>query len=221
MIGAFNKIVKRLVGDKAATDVQAIQPAIDAIHSFATEMQGLSPDGLRERSLELKGRILAHVEGMVEESAQLKAQATTNPEMSFETKEALYDRVDGLEQEIDEKLEEVLEEVLPEAFALLKETASRIAAEGEVEVTATQYDRDLAASKDFVRIEGEKAFWAREWNAAGSVVEWNMVHYDVQLIGGVALHRGKVAEMQTGEGKTLVATLPVFLNALTLSLIHI
>ena len=221
MIGAFNKIVKRLVGDKAATDVQAIQPAIDAIHAFATEMQGLSPDGLRERSLELKGRILAHVEGMVEESAQLKAQAATNPEMSFEAKEALYDRVDGLEQEIDEKLEEVLEEVLPEAFALLKETSSRFAAEGELEVSARPYDRDLAASRDFVRIDGDRAFWAREWNAAGSVVEWNMVHYDVQLIGGVALHRGKVAEMQTGEGKTLVATLPVFLNALTGRGVHL
>ena len=221
MIGAFNKILKRLVGDKAATDVQAIQPAIDAIHGFASEMEALSADGLRERSADLKARILQHVEAAVSESKELKAQASTNPTMAFEAKEALYDRVDALEKHIDEQLEEVLDELLPEAFALLKETASRFAADGEVEVQAMEHDRDLAAAHDFVRIEGDRAFWAKTWLAAGSEVEWNMVHYDVQLIGGVALHRGKVAEMQTGEGKTLVATLPVFLNALTGRGVHL
>jgi len=221
MIGAFNKIVKRLVGDKAATDVKAIQPAIDAIHGFASEMEGLTADGLRERSADLKARILKHVEESVAESTELKAQASTNPAMSFEAKEVLYDRVDALEKQIDVQLEEVLEELLPEAFALLKETSRRFAAEGEVQVQALDYDRDLAAVHDFVRIDGDRAFWARSWKAAGSEVEWNMVHYDVQLIGGVALHRGKVAEMQTGEGKTLVATLPVFLNALTGRGVHL
>lgn len=221
MIGAFNKIVKRLVGDKAATDVKAIQPAVDAVHTFESEMQGLSSDGLRERSADLKRRILNHVEELVEESKGLRAQVASNPTMSFEAKEVLYDRVDALEKEVDDKLEEVLEQLMPEAFALLKETSRRFAAPGELEVTALDYDRDFAAGRDFVRIEGDQAFWAREWMAAGTPVEWNMVHYDVQLIGGVALHRGKVAEMQTGEGKTLVATLPVFLNALTGRGVHL
>ena len=221
MIGAFNKLVKRLVGDKAASDVQAIQPAIDAIKSHESEMAGLSSDGLRERSADLKRRILAHVEHLVTETEQLKAQVAINPAMAFEAKEAIYDQVDGLSLEMDAKLEEVLEEVLPEGFALLKETAKRFAAEGDIEVLSSQMDRDLAASRDFVRVEGDRAFWSRTWNAAGSEVEWNMVHYDVQLIGGVALHRGKVAEMQTGEGKTLVATLPMFLNALTGRGVHL
>ena len=221
MIGAFNKLVKRLVGDKAASDVQAIQPAIDAIKSHESEMAALSSDGLRERSVDLKRRILAHVEHLVTETEQLKAQVAINPAMAFEAKEAIYDQVDGLSLEMDAKLEEVLEEVLPEGFALLKETAKRFAAEGDIEVLSSQMDRDLAASRDFVRVEGDRAFWSRTWNAAGSEVEWNMVHYDVQLIGGVALHRGKVAEMQTGEGKTLVATLPMFLNALTGRGVHL
>mgnify|MGYP001080261636 FL=1 len=221
MIGAFNKLVKRLVGDKAASDVQAIQPAIDAIKSHESEMAVLSSDGLRERSVDLKRRILAHVEHLVTETEQLKAQVAINPAMAFEAKEAIYDQVDGLSLEMDAKLEEVLEEVLPEGFALLKETAKRFAAEGDIEVLSSQMDRDLAASRDFVRVEGDRAFWSRTWNAAGSEVEWNMVHYDVQLIGGVALHRGKVAEMQTGEGKTLVATLPMFLNALTGRGVHL
>jgi len=221
MIGAFNKIVKRLVGDKAATDVQAIQPAIDAIKSHEVEMQSLTADGLRERSRDLRKRILDHVQGLVAQSDELKAQVAANPTMSFEAKETLYDQVDALEKDIDAGLEEILEQVLPEGFALLKETARRFAAEGDVDVQATDMDRDLAAGRDFVRIEGDRAFWASRWNAAGSEVEWNMVHYDVQLIGGVALHRGKVAEMQTGEGKTLVATLPVFLNALTGRGVHL
>ena len=221
MIGAFNKIVKRLVGDKAATDVQAIQPAIDAIHAFDSEMASLSDDGLRERSADLKHRILAHVHGLVAESEELKTQVVSNPAMSFEAKEALYDQVDGLEKSIDTSLEEVLEELMPEAFALLKETARRFSADAEVDVLATDMDRDLAAHRDFVSIDGDRAKWSSKWSAAGSPVEWNMVHYDVQLIGGVALHRGKVAEMQTGEGKTLVATLPVFLNALTGRGVHL
>ena len=221
MIGAFNKIVKRLVGDKAATDVQAIQPAIDAIKSHEAEMQSLTADGIRERSRDLRKRILDHVQGLVTQSEELKAQVAANPTMAFEAKEVLYDQVDALEKDIDAGLEDILEQVLPEGFALLKETARRFAAEGDVDVLATDMDRELAGGRDFVRIEGDRALWASRWNAAGSDVEWNMVHYDVQLIGGVALHRGKVAEMQTGEGKTLVATLPMFLNALTGRGVHL
>ena len=160
MIGAFNKIVKRLVGDKAASDVQAIQPAIDAIHAFDAEMAQLSADGLRERSADLKRRILAHVDGLVQQSKELKVQVDSNPTMSFEAKEALYEKIDAIEKDIDSGLEEVLEAVMPEGFALLKETARRFAAEGDVQVTASEMDRDLAASRDFVRIEGEQAFWA-------------------------------------------------------------
>ena len=142
-------------------------------------------------------------------------------EADLDAKEAVFNQIDKIEDQINQELEVVLEEILPEAFALVKETARRFAADGEIEVTAQDFDKDIAAVRDVVRIEGDKAYWSKSWTAAGSEVAWEMVHYDVQLIGGVALHRGNVAEMQTGEGKTLVATLPVFLNALTGRGVHV
>lgn len=219
MIGAFNKLVKRLVGDKAATDRAAIQPVVDAILAFAGEFSALNADGLRTRGLALRARIAEHIAPLQKEIQALRDQ--TEGGLSFDEKETLYDQIDAKEKDVEAAIEVVLEEILPEAFALMKETAVRFAAEEDVVVTATQMDRDIAAERVGVTIDGDKARWSKRWKAAGTDVEWNMVHYDVQLIGGVALHRGKVAEMQTGEGKTLVATLPVFLNALAGRGVHL
>ena len=215
------KLFKAFVGDKSAKDIQEVQPIVDRVKELEPSLTGLTADDLRGRSDALRTRIRDHVAGEQKEIENLQDQAAALPLSQLDQKEALFEQVDALQLQINERLEEVLEEVMPEAFALVKETARRFAAEGEVEVTATELDRDIASSRDLVRVEGDKAFWSKSWTAAGTTVTWDMVHYDVQLIGGVALHRGKVAEMQTGEGKTLVATLPVFLNALAGRGVHV
>ena len=214
-------LLKIFLGDKSSTDIKEIQPTVDSIHAAEQGMDALSADQLRDKSTELKARINKHVESLQNEIEALKAKAATMPESDLDAKEAVFVQIDKLEEKINEELEVVLEDILPEAFALIKETARRFSSDEDVEVTALQYDRDIAAKRDIVRVEGDKAYWANTWSAAGSQLSWNMVHYDVQLIGGVALHRGSVAEMQTGEGKTLVATLPVFLNALTGRGVHV
>ena len=214
-------LFKKLVGDKVEGDLREIQPTVEAVHSFEAEFLQLQDSGLRSRTADLKKRIAAHVASLEEESSALKAKASAMGEEDLEQKEAIYDAIDTLEKSINEKLEEVLEEVMAEAFALVKETARRLSENKELRVEATDWDRDTAARRSGVTIEGDEAVWHNKWLAAGSEVEWNMVHYDVQLVGGTALHRGKVAEMQTGEGKTLVATLPVFLNALTEKGVHL
>ena len=214
-------LLKFFLGDKSSTDIKEIQPVVDAVHNEEKALLSLSADQLRQKSAELRSKIDKHVEPYQNEIDQLKAKATTMSEADLDAKEAVFDQIDNLELKINEELEVVLNEILPEAFALVKETAKRFAADEDVEVIAQQYDKDIAAVRDVVRIEGDKAYWSKTWTAAGSEVNWEMVHYDVQLIGGVALHRGSVAEMQTGEGKTLVATLPVFLNALTRRGVHV
>ena len=214
------KLFKAFVGDKSANDIKDVQPVVDRVKEIEPSMAGLSADELRAKSADLRDRIRGHVSSELEQIEQLKAQAGSMPLTQLDEKEALFEEVDALELQVNERLEEVLEDVMPEAFALVKETARRFAADGDVEVTATDLDREIASARDLVRIEGDKAL-EKSWTAAGSAVTWDMVHYDVQLIGGVALHRGKVAEMQTGEGKTLVATLPVFLNALAGRGVHV
>jgi len=214
-------LLKIFLGDKSSADIKEIQPVVDAVHNEEEALMSLSADQLREKSAELKSRIDKHVKPYQNEIDKLKVQAATMSEANLDAKEAVFDQIDSLELKINEELEVVLNQILPEAFALVKETAKRFAADEDVEVTAQQYDKDIAAVRDVVRIDGDKAYWAKTWTAAGSEVKWEMVHYDVQLIGGVALHRGSVAEMQTGEGKTLVATLPVFLNALTGRGVHV
>ena len=209
------------LGDKSSKDIKKIQPIVDAVLLEEQALESLTADQLREKSAELKSIIQNHVASLQNEIIDLKAKAATMSEADLDAKEAVFDKIDSLELEINEELEIILNEILPKAFALVKETAKRFSAEGDVEVNALQYDRDIAAERDVVRIEGDKAYWAKTWTAAGSEVKWEMVHYDVQLIGGVALHQGSVAEMQTGEGKTLVATLPVFLNALTGRGVHV
>ena len=214
-------LLKIFLGDKSSSDLKEIQPVVDAILLAEKSLINLSADELRAKSIDLRTRINDHIADLQGEIDELKIKAETMPESDLDSKEAVFERIDKLELEINEELEVVLAEILPEAFALVKETAKRFTSEGEIEVTALQYDKDIAATRDMVRVEGEKAFWSNTWKAAGSDVTWEMVHYDVQLVGGVSLHRGSVAEMHTGEGKTLVATLPVFLNALTGRGVHL
>ncbi len=217
----LQKLLKKLIGDKAANDIKAIQPIVDDVHKHEEAMRSLSDDGLRKASDRLRKRIQEHLKPLVEEQEALRVEADAMADDDLDAKEARYDQVDALNAGVNEALEVVLEEILPEAFALVKETARRWSENKELRVTATEWDLEVAAGRDSVAIEGDQAVWANKWMAAGAEVEWNMVHYDVQLIGGVALHRGKVAEMQTGEGKTLVATLPVFLNALAGRGVHL
>ncbi|MEN9348492.1 MAG: preprotein translocase subunit SecA [Bacteroidota bacterium] len=223
MIGTFNKILKRILGDKRETDLKSVQPLVTRINEIGTTLTGISHDELRNRATALKMRIADHTAAMEKEIVVLKEQAESLPSSELEQKEAIFNQVDALTKEIDQEIEKVLEEILPEAFAIVKETARRLKENSEIIVTASEVDKMLALSgrKDYVTISGDKAIWKNSWDAAGNKVTWDMVHYDVQLIGGIALHSGKVAEMTTGEGKTLVATLPVFLNALAGKGVHV
>ncbi len=221
MLGSVTKILKKVLGDKTEKDIKEIQPIVEQINKQFASYASLSLDQIREKGTELKNRIRQKTASMEEEILQLKAQVESQPDMDIEHKEAIYERIDGLTKDIDKNIEVVLEEILPEAFALIKETARRFKENESLEVTAHDFDRDLAATRTHIEIAGDKAIWQCAWLAAGNTVKWDMVHYDVQLIGGVALHRGKVAEMQTGEGKTLVATLAVFLNALAGKGVHL
>ena len=214
-------LLKIFLGDKSSSDLKEIQPIVDEILLAEKELLTISADELRSKTSSLRSKIKDHVSGLQSEIDGLKAKAISMPESDLDAKEAVFEKVDQLEEEINEELEVVLAEILPEAFAIIKETAKRFSNEEDIEVTALDYDKDIAASRDIVTIKGDKAYWSKHWNAAGSEVTWDMVHYDVQLVGGVALHRGSVAEMHTGEGKTLVATLPVFLNALTGKGVHL
>jgi len=214
------KIIGRFVGNKSDRDMREVSPYLTQIKEASETLTGLSNDQLRECSTALKSRVADHLasEKMTLEELKVKAE---DPEVDVLEKEQIYKDIDNLEVQIDDKYEEVLKEILPEAFAVIKETAKRFKENEELEVTALEYDRTLAATRDSVVIEGDRAFWKNRWIAGGNEITWDMVHYDVQLIGGVALHTGKIAEMATGEGKTLVATLPVFLNALTGKGVHL
>ncbi len=198
--------------------MREIQPYVEKVRSFAPEMESLSNDGLRARSESIKNKVRAYVAAEVARMAELKAMIDGQ---EIEERERTYEEIDKLDKVIVEKYEEVLEEVLPEVFAIVRDTARRFASNETVEVTANDMDRELAATHDFVDIDGDKAIYHNHWKAGGNDTVWNMVHYDVQIFGGVVLHKGKIAEMATGEGKTLVATLPVFLNALTGNGVHV
>ncbi len=211
MFGSVNKILKRLLGDKAEKDIQEIQPIVDEVNKVTSKLQGESANQLRERTSILRQKIKDGISGQEEEIRQLKLQIEVNPTMDLDAKEAIYEQVDALELKVNEKIEVVLEEILPEAFAVIKETARMFKEDAPIRVKASDFDKQLATDRNSISIDGEDALWGNTWLAGGAEMKWDMVHYDVQLIGGVALHRGKVAEMQTGEGKTLVSTLPVFL----------
>jgi preprotein translocase subunit SecA len=215
-----SKILGKFLGNKADRDMREVMPYVEKIKEAYTPLLELSHDQLREKSAELKQRVTDFVAEDKKILEELKAKAE-DPEVDVSEKEGIYKEIDSLEEKIDEAYEVVLNEILPEAFALIKETARRFKENEEIEVTALDYDRTLAASRESIEIKGNRAIWQNRWMAGGNEITWDMVHYDVQLIGGVALHSGKIAEMATGEGKTLVATLPVFLNALTGKGVHL
>ncbi len=217
MIG---QLLKKIFGDKSEKDIKATMPLVEATRAEYSKLVSISNDELRSKTEALKSRIKEFVKAEEEQIADLKKQADDDA-LSISNKEVLFEQIETIEVQVKEKLEKVLLEVLPEAFAIVKDTARRWAENGELEVTANEFDKLISNDRDNVRIEGDKAIWSNEWDAAGTWVKWNMIHYDVQLIGGVALHQGKIAEMQTGEGKTLVATLPVFLNALAGRGVHV
>ena len=215
----INNVLKVFVGDKAKKDVKALQPLIDKINAFEKEMESLSHDALREKTHGFK-KLLKEATASTESEIESLKLAALN-ETDIDKNEDTYNKIDQLKEAQYSITEKVLEDILPEAFALVKETAKRFTQSEEIAVTASASDRKAAATKDYVNIQDDTAIWSTSWDAAGKKVKWDMIHYTVQLIGGIALHQGKIAEMQTGEGKTLVATLPVYLNALTGNGVHL
>lgn len=215
----INSIIKIFVGDKSQNDVKGLQPYLSKIKTFETALKALSPDELRAKTAEFKEKIKQARAEKDSKIAALKADVELIEDI--DKREDIYVSIDALEKEAYEISEKVLMDILPEAFAVVKETASRFKENTHIEVTATAKDRELSATKTYITLEGDKAIWANSWSAAGKEITWDMIHYDVQLIGGMVLHQGKVAEMQTGEGKTLVATLPLYLNALTGNGVHL
>ncbi|MEO7306755.1 MAG: preprotein translocase subunit SecA, partial [Ferruginibacter sp.] len=211
MIGAISKLFG---GNKSEKDVKKIKPVVEQINGFFDQYQSLSNDELRNKTAEFKQRIAAHLNAINTEIADKQKAAEELPIADINGKDVFYKEIDELKKEKDKQLEVVLQEILPEAFAAVKETSRRFRDNERLETTATELDRTLAAKKDNIIIEGDKAIYKNTWTAGGGAVTWNMVHYDVQLIGGMVLHSGKIAEMATGEGKTLVSTLPAYLNAL-------
>ena len=214
----FNEFLSSIFGNKATRDMKEIKPWVDKVKAAYPEIAALDNDALRAKTEELKAYIRNSAAEQRSKVEELKA-SVENTEL--EEREELFAQIDKLEKEILDIYEKALDEVLPAAFSIVKETAKRFSENEEITVTATEFDRHLAATKDFVRIEGDKAIYQNHWVAGGNDTVWNMVHYDVQLFGGVVLHKGKIAEMATGEGKTLVANLPVFLNALTGNGVHV
>jgi protein translocase subunit secA len=219
-MGFLDKTLGKLFGNKSDRDLKELTPYLAKIKAEYDRVTKLSHDGIREESAKLKQRIQDYIQAENDQIKSLKDKIE-NGGLSVNEKEDIYDQIDKIEGEIDEKIEEVLEQILPTAFAIVKDTARRLTENEEIEVTATQFDRDLAPHFDNVQIDGDKAVFFNSWTAGGTEIVWDMIHYDVQLIGGTVLHQGKIAEMATGEGKTLVATLPVFLNALTGRGVHV
>ncbi|QZK89861.1 preprotein translocase subunit SecA [Flavobacterium sp. CHNK8] len=215
----INSIIKVFVGDKSQKDVKALQPYLTKIKTFEEPLKALSHDELRGRTLFFKDKIKQERADKDAKIAALKLEVENI--VDIDKREDIYVAIDALEKEAYEISEKTLMQILPEAFAVVKETARRFKDNTQIEVTATPKDRELSATKTYITLDGDKAIWANSWSAAGKEITWDMIHYDVQLIGGMVLHEGKVAEMQTGEGKTLVATLPLYLNALTGNGVHL
>lgn len=214
----LNKILQSLFGNKSTRDMKLIQPLVEKVKATYDEIKALSNDQLRSKTKEIQAYVQNAAKEQKEKIAELKAQIEETP---IDERESLFNQIDKLEKEALEVYEVALNEVMPVAFGIMHDTARRFTENEEIVVTATDFDRDLAATKDFVRIEGDSAIYSNHWIAGGNDTKWDMIHYDVQIFGGIALHQGKIAEMATGEGKTLVATLPVFLNALTGNGVHV
>ena len=214
----INNFLSKLLGNKSTRDMREIQPWVEKIKREEPAIQALDNDALRAKTQELRAQVQNSANDLKEKIEELKKKIEDTP---IENREVIFNQIDKLEKEVLESYDTELEKILPQAFAIVRETARRFAENEEIVVTATDFDRELAATHDFVRIEDDKAIYQNHWVAGGNDTKWNMIHYDVQLFGGVVLHQGKIAEMATGEGKTLVATLPVFLNALTGNGVHV
>lgn len=217
-MGILDSVIKLFVGDKQEKDLKLLQPVVEDVKKFEAEITRLSHDELRAKTLSFKAQIKEATKNLDEKITVLEAEAKT---ADIDRQEDIYTEIDSLKDEAYTISEKVLAAIMPEAFAVIKETAKRFVENEELEVTATPFDRELSAQKENVTLEEDKAYWANSWDAAGKPVTWDMIHYDVQLIGGSVLHQGKIAEMMTGEGKTLVSTLPVYLNALTGNGVHV
>lgn len=214
----FNDFLTKLFGNKAQRDLKEVSPVLDKIRAIYPEIDKLSNDELRARTTAVRQRLTDATRSDNEQISKLKKEVES---VELNEREKIYNEIDKLDKKVLDTLEVILEESLPEVFSIVKATASRFAKNETIVVTATDIDREFASKFDFVEIDGDKAIYSNEWSAGGNIIKWDMVHYDVQLIGGSVLHRGKIAEMATGEGKTLVATLPVFLNALTGNGVHV
>ena len=216
----FTKLLKSLFGDKSTRDMKLIQPLVEKVKAVYPEIEKLDNDALRARTQEIRKAIQESANEKRAKIDELKAKIEDTP---IDERADLFAQIDKIEKEILDIFEEKLNEAMPEVFAIVKETAKRFATNEETVVTATDFDRQLAGDprKDFITIDGDKAIYHNHWTAGGNDLKWEMIHYDVQLFGGCVLHQGKIAEMATGEGKTLVATLPVFLNALTGNGVHV
>ena len=215
----LNSVLKIFVGDKAKQDVKVLSPLVDKIKTFEAALEALSHDELRGKTAEFKAKIAEANAAVDKEIANLTEEAEATEDI--DKREDIYENIDRLKDEAYKITEGVLNDILPEAFAVVKETAKRFVNNTAIAVTANEFDRSISGEKDYVVLEGDKAVWANSWDAAGKAITWDMIHYDVQLIGGIAMHQGKIAEMQTGEGKTFVATLPVYLNALAGKGVHL
>lgn len=217
-MGILDSVIKLFVGDKQQKDLKILQPIVDDVKKFETEFAKLSHDELRAKTQEFKNKITAATKDFNDKITALELEAKG---ADIDRQEDIYTEIDSLKDESYKISETTLEEIMPAAFAVIKETAKRFVENEEIEVTATPFDRELSAENEHIALEDDKAYWANSWDAAGKPVTWDMIHYDVQLIGGSVLHQGKIAEMMTGEGKTLVSTLPVYLNALTGNGVHV
>jgi preprotein translocase subunit SecA len=221
MIGIINKTITKIFGKKSDRDLKDITPRVIKIKEEFAKLENISNDELRSKTVEFKNSIAEHLKDTNEEINSLTKEAEENPELDIHRKEEIYREVDKLKKELNVQTEEILNTILSEAFAVVKETARRFSKNTELRATATQFDRDLVTRRDHMSIQGNEVVYKNTWVAAGNEVTWNMIHYDVQLIGGIVLHTGKIAEMATGEGKTLVATLPLYLNALAGKGVHV
>ncbi|MFA5325093.1 MAG: preprotein translocase subunit SecA, partial [Bacteroidales bacterium] len=217
---AFSSTLKKMFGSKADRDLKQLTPILNSILASYERIDKLSDDDLRAETYKIKETIASYIADDEAKVQTIKEQLE-DVEINVSQKEILATQLDNIKKNIDIKIEEVLDKVLPDAFAVMKSTARRFNDNTIIKVKATQFDRDLSTTKDFVTVDGDYAYWKNSWMAGGNIIKWDMVHYDVQLIGGIVLHQGKIAEMATGEGKTLVATLPVFLNALSGKGVHV
>ena len=215
----LNSIIKTFVGDKTKKDLKKITPLVSKINDYQKNLESFSNDQLREKTTQFKSLLSQENQSFSKNIESLEKQVVNTSDL--DEKESIYKQIDREKEESQKNTENILNSILPEAFAVVKETARRFVINKEMEVTASSYDRELSQFKSYVQLTGDKAIWSNSWDAAGKPIVWDMIHYDVQLIGGIALHQGKIAEMQTGEGKTLVATLPVYLNALTGKGVHL